>query len=161
MVTIPKIAAEANRRVTVRRFTILALIGSTAVWAQAPAAINPDAYLAHVKYLASPELKGRATGSPELENAASYIASQFQSFGVKPVPGSTYEQAFTTTVGARMGATNRLEAPTAADHRSAPARRLYPLQLFFLRNGFGAGGVRGIRNHRQRISLRRLCGRST
>jgi hypothetical protein len=92
----------------VRRFAIFALAGFTAVWAQAPAAINPDAYLAHVKYLASPELKGRATGSPELEKAANYIASQFQSFGVKPVPGSTYEQAFTTTVGAHMGANNRL-----------------------------------------------------
>ena len=92
-----------------RRIAIAALAGFTAVWAQAPATINPDAYLAHVKYLASPELKGRATGSPELEKAAEYIASQFQSFGVKPVPGSGYEQAFTTTVGAHMGTNNRLE----------------------------------------------------
>ena len=45
-----------------------------AAWAQAPAIFNPDAYLAHIKYLASPELKGRATGSPELETAANYIA---------------------------------------------------------------------------------------
>ena len=97
-----------------RRFAIAALIGFTAVSAQAPATISPDAYLAHVKYLASPELKGRATGSPELEKAASYIASQFQSFGVKPVPGSGYEQAFTTTVGARMGSVNRLEANSVA-----------------------------------------------
>ncbi len=28
--------------------------------------INPDQYLAHIKYLASPELKGRRTGTPEL-----------------------------------------------------------------------------------------------
>ena len=48
--------------------------------------VNPDAYLAHIKYLASPELKGRATGSPELEKAAAYIAGQFQSFGLKPMP---------------------------------------------------------------------------
>src|SRR5689334_14805225 len=72
--------------------------------------IQPDAYLAHVKYLASPELKGRATGSPELETAADYISKQFQSFGLKPVPGSAYEQAFTTTVGAHLGSTNLLEA---------------------------------------------------
>jgi hypothetical protein len=96
----------------VRRFAISALIGLTAVWAQAPATISPDAYLAHVKYLASPELKGRATGSLELETAARYIASQFQSFGVKPVPGGTYLQAFTTTVGSHLGANNRLEANT-------------------------------------------------
>jgi len=97
----------------VRRITLAALAGfSCALWAQAPATISPDAYLAHIKYLASPELKGRATGSPELEKAAGYIASQFQSFGVKPVPGSGYEQAFTTTVGAHLGATNRFEANT-------------------------------------------------
>jgi len=95
----------------VRRITIAALAGlAAAVWAQAPATIDPQAYLAHIKYLASPELKGRATGSPELEKAASYISSQFQSFGLKPVPGSTYLQAFTTTVGSHLGANNRLEA---------------------------------------------------
>ena len=65
-----------------------------------------------MKYLASDALKGRATGSPELETAAGYIASQFQSFGVKPVPGSTYQQAFTTIVGARLGANNRFEVNT-------------------------------------------------
>src|SRR6202051_1861197 len=72
--------------------------------------VNPQTYLDDVRYLASPELKGRATGSPELEKAASYISSQFQSFGVKPVPGSSYEQAFTTTVGAHLGPNNRFEA---------------------------------------------------
>src|SRR6476646_7490878 len=53
--------------------------------ALAGADVNPDAYLAHIQYLASPELKGRATGSPELENAAAYIAGQLQSVGLKPV----------------------------------------------------------------------------
>jgi hypothetical protein len=98
----------------VRRLSIAALAFTLAAWAQAPAVINPDAYLNHIKYLASPELKGRATGSPELETAANYIASQFQAAGVNPVPGSTYEQAFTTTVGARLGANNRLEANTTS-----------------------------------------------
>ena len=94
-----------------RKFGIATLAGfAVALYAQAPAAISPEAYLAHVKYLASPELKGRATGSPELETAAGYIAAQFQSFGLKPPPGGAYQQAFTTTVGARLGAQNRLEA---------------------------------------------------
>ena len=105
-----------------RRFTIAALLGWTAAWAQAPAAINPDAYLAHIKYLASRELKGRATGSPELEKAANYISSQFKSFGVKPVPGNSYEQPFTTTVGAHMGATNRLEVTDGGKTTALPLR---------------------------------------
>jgi len=98
----------------VRRLSIAALAFALAAWAQAPAIINPDAYLAHIKYLASPELKGRATGSPELESAANYIASQFQSFGLKLVPGtSSYQQAFTAVVGASLGPNNRFEANSA------------------------------------------------
>ena len=78
----------------------------------AAADINPDAYLAHVKYLASPELKGRATGSPELEKAADYIAGQFQSFGLKPVDGKSpanvkdYELPFPAELGAKLGPDN-------------------------------------------------------
>ena len=72
-----------------------------------PAAnVNPDTYLAHIKYLASPELKGRATGSPELEKAAAYIAAQFQSFGLKPVSGKSYELAFPAELGAKLGPDN-------------------------------------------------------
>ena len=41
--------------------------------------------MSDVRYLASPELKGRATGSPELEKAARFIEAKFQSFGLKPV----------------------------------------------------------------------------
>jgi len=33
------------------------------------AEIKPDKYLAHIKYLASDELQGRLTGSPELEKS--------------------------------------------------------------------------------------------
>ncbi len=91
-------------------------------WAQAPAAISPDAYLAHVKYLASPELKGRATGSPELETAANYLQNQFKSFGLKPVPGASYEQAFSTTVGSHLGPTNRLEATDGGRTTALPVR---------------------------------------
>ena len=49
--------------------------------------VQPDLYLAHIKYLASPQLKGRATGSPEIEKAAAYIAGQFRSFGLQPLDG--------------------------------------------------------------------------
>jgi hypothetical protein len=76
-------------------------------------------------------LKGRATGSPELETAAAYIAAQFQSFGVKPVPGGTYQQAFTTTVGARMGSSNRFESNSAA----------LPLRTGFIPFSFSSSGT--------------------
>ena len=70
--------------------------------------VDPQTFLDEVKFLASPEMKGRATGSPELENAANYIAGQFQSFGLKPVDGKSFELAFPVTMGATLGTKNRL-----------------------------------------------------
>ncbi len=43
---------------------------------------------AHLRFLASDRLRGRDTGSPELDIAADYIATEFQRWGVKPVPGA-------------------------------------------------------------------------
>jgi hypothetical protein len=49
---------------------------------------------AHLTFLASDEMRGRNTGSPELEIAATYIASNFKQWGIKPAPGTndTYFQ---------------------------------------------------------------------
>jgi aminopeptidase YwaD len=69
--------------------------------------IKPETYLAHIKYLASPELKGRRTGTPELEKAAAYIARQFHSVGLKPVEGS-YMQEFEITARTALGKGSRL-----------------------------------------------------
>lgn len=38
-------------------------------------------------YLASDEMKGRANGSPEMEEAANFIEEKFKEFGLKPLPG--------------------------------------------------------------------------
>ncbi len=38
-------------------------------------------------YLASDEMKGRANGSPEMQEAAEFIAKKFKEFGLKPLPG--------------------------------------------------------------------------
>ncbi len=79
----------------------LALTGLSA------ADIKPDAYLDHVKYLASDPLKGRATGTPQLEKAAKYIAGEFKKAGLEPVGGS-WLQPFPVTVSAKLGSGNRL-----------------------------------------------------
>jgi Zn-dependent M28 family amino/carboxypeptidase len=42
----------------------------------------------HLRFLASDEMRGRDTGSPELEIAAAYIAREFQRWGIKTVPGA-------------------------------------------------------------------------
>src|SRR5512132_1540155 len=94
----------------VRRFApFAALCGGTLLYA-ATAAIDPELYLDDVKYLASPELKGRATGSPELEKAASFISGKFKEFGLKPADGKNYYQAFQVTTSAKPGPGNRLSS---------------------------------------------------
>ena len=70
-------------------------------------AIDSGRYIEDVKFLASPQLRGRATGSAELEKAAAFIAGRFREFGVKPAAGNNYLQAFTVTVGAEPGKGNR------------------------------------------------------
>jgi aminopeptidase YwaD len=70
--------------------------------------IDPQRYLSHIKYLSAPEMRGRATGSPELEKAAEYIAGQFRAIGLTPLDGS-YLQAFPVTTNAKLGRGNRFE----------------------------------------------------
>lgn len=95
-----------------RNFLRIAVLGGLplALVSQTPNAphVDPKTYLADVQYLASPELKGRATGSPELETAGAHIAALFQSFGLKPVDGKNYELAFPAEIGAKLGTQNSL-----------------------------------------------------
>jgi hypothetical protein len=56
----------------------------------AAAAPPPDplaegrAWWAHIRYLASDEMRGRLTGSPEYDRAANYVIDRFKSYGLKP-----------------------------------------------------------------------------
>ena len=70
---------------------------------------DADRYLAHIKFLASPEMKGRASGSPELEKAAKYISDKFRADGLKPLGGS-YLEPFEITTSSKLGRNNRFEA---------------------------------------------------
>lgn len=96
--------------------------------------IDPNRYLEHVKYLASPELEGRGAGTPGLETAAAYIARQFAALGLRPPEGNTYLQPFPVTTNARLGSHNRFEY---ADGKRA--KTLKPREDFIPFN-FSAGG---------------------
>lgn len=74
----------------------------------ADAKVDPSLYLDDVRYLASPALKGRASGSPGLEMAAKYIAGKYREFGLKPVAGNSFLQPFSIVAAARLGPQNRL-----------------------------------------------------
>ena len=99
---------KAEQAAWTSRFTRLsvAVLAIGMVFAQS-AAVDPAAYLDVVKYLASPELRGRESGSPELEKAARFLAGKYRSFGVKPVPGQDYLQQFFVTAPGKLGPGNR------------------------------------------------------
>ena len=98
------------RRVAVALFFSVAVLSlvTLSLAATAPS-LDAERYLAHIRYLASPEMKGRASGSPELEKAAKYIADKFHADGLRTVGGS-YLEPFEVTTSSKLGKGNRLES---------------------------------------------------
>jgi hypothetical protein len=89
----------------------LAAAATSALLASTPASLNPERYRNDVRALAAPEMKGRATGTPQLEKAARYLAAGFKKAGIPPAPGAPgYLQRFSVTVNAELGRNNLLEA---------------------------------------------------
>src|SRR6202166_3484636 len=72
------------------------------------AELSPTEYIGYVKYLASDDMRGRETGSPDLEKAAAYIRDQLRSMHLKPLSGDSYYQDFEVTTSARLGAQNQV-----------------------------------------------------
>lgn len=52
----------------------------------------------HIHKLASDNMKGRGTGSKELDKAARYIQRHFKKYGLRPMGTQGYRQAFTARV---------------------------------------------------------------
>jgi aminopeptidase YwaD len=103
--------------------------------------VEAQRYTEHIKYLASPELKGRGAGTPGLETAAKYIAAQFANYGLKPAgEGNTYFQQFTVTTGAKPGAGNRLVSHAGGGAQTLELRKDY-IPLSFSSNGEAAAGL--------------------
>jgi hypothetical protein len=59
------------------------------------ATFRPDPIRAHMKFLASDLLEGRATGTRGYQLAAEYVASQFEASGVEPGANGSYLQPIT------------------------------------------------------------------
>ena len=75
-------------------------------WTRALSAVE---YFKHVRFLASDDLKGRGNGTPELQRASEYIASQFRSLGLNPAGDKgTFFENFQITTGTAYGHRNTL-----------------------------------------------------
>ncbi len=73
---------------------LLLLVAMPTAYSQAPDKHSIDQIItlsqseSHLRFLASDELRGRDTGSPEINIAARYIAESFRKSGLKPLPGA-------------------------------------------------------------------------
>lgn len=113
-----------------RRFALLIAIPVAVAAGLFAATISSTEYLNIIKFLASPEMRGRATGSPELEKAAAYIRDQFRSMNLKPLDGDSYYQNFSVTTSARLGKNNELTFSTGAAPQSLEIQQDFiPLNL--------------------------------
>jgi hypothetical protein len=101
-----------------RGITVLGLAGAFVLWAAPAAKVHVSAVHLRddIRFLSAPEMGGRGAGSEGLSKAARYIADAFSRGGIPPVPGTTYLQTFTITVGARDGGGNRLECDGSGTH---------------------------------------------
>jgi peptidase M28-like protein len=111
-----------------RRVLLLLLLLAPALTAATPA-IDAERLIGHIQFLASDELKGRASGSPELERAADYIAQQFKEIGLAPGGNNgTWFEPFELVAGLAAGEGNSLVVSDKAQSiRFTLASSYYPL----------------------------------
>jgi len=60
-----------------------------------PNQINSNDLEAYVSFLASPSMKGRSNGEPELDITVNYLATQARLLGLKPANGNSFLQPYT------------------------------------------------------------------
>jgi hypothetical protein len=63
----------------------------------------------HINYLASDQLEGRMTGTPELYKAAEFLKKEFESYGLKPLFNGSYFQEFPFMEKLELSSENILE----------------------------------------------------
>ena len=113
-----------------RRVFLLVLLLAPALTAATPA-IDAERLIGHIQFLASDDLKGRASGSPELERAADYIAQQFKDIGLAPGgENGTWFEPFELVAGLTVGDGNSLVVSDKAQSiRFTLGSSYYPLSL--------------------------------
>lgn len=77
------------------RYVLLMLLFA---FSAAKAQVSEKKLKKHIYYLAADNMKGRQTGSQEVEKAASYIERQFKKYGLKPMGQDGFRQHFEATI---------------------------------------------------------------
>ena len=87
IISIGLLACNATKKVTTSK-----ALTTDADQKIAASTISMNKIKAHIHYLASDEMKGRDTPSPELDIAARYLSTSLMRYGVKPAKGDDYFQ---------------------------------------------------------------------
>jgi Zn-dependent M28 family amino/carboxypeptidase len=88
---------------------LLSLATAAAVIAAAPPPDEGGRWWTHVQALASDEMRGRETGSPEHRKAAEYVAAQFRAAGLEPAGTDGFFQPVAFRVRRYVETESRLE----------------------------------------------------
>lgn len=73
-------------------FTVAIQVNAQTEAEKTTATVSKSNIEGHIYFLASDELKGRETGTPEIDIAASYLANSFRRYNVKPANKGSYYQ---------------------------------------------------------------------
>jgi hypothetical protein len=119
--------------------------------------IDPDQYLAHVRFLASDDLAGRGNGTTGIARAAAYLSAEFKKARLEPGGDvGTYLQSFDLTGRDDVAAAITVSSPggdtsfrlgmqfyplSASEDRETPGRRRGPLPVVFAGFGISAPGL--------------------
>lgn len=114
-----------------RTLLSLALLLAAFVHIGAQTATTPESQrlLQDVKYLASPELAGRAPGTDGNNKAAEYIEQQFKAAGLQPIAGQQFKQPFTLTTGVKLGAQNNVMFDVLVERPGVPLDQTKPTKI--------------------------------
>ena len=112
-------------------FLCVLLLASSNAWSQKSVSgvstINASDLESHLAFLASPLLKGRLNGTPELDIAAGYIAAQAKKTGLKPVSGNSYYSPYTVIKKSFDAEKTFIEVKTAGGEPAVVKEPMYQL----------------------------------
>ncbi len=103
-------------RVGISILAMAAALSAVTASAQTPWQVRADSVRAHESFLASDALRGRGSATPDEGVAAVYVASEFESYGLKPPPGmDSYLQTATVVTPKPSGHARLTVGDTASD----------------------------------------------
>ncbi|HSF23299.1 MAG TPA: M20/M25/M40 family metallo-hydrolase [Blastocatellia bacterium] len=79
--------------------------------------VSGERIVRHIQFLASDKLQGRRTGTPAADEAAAYIAKEFQSYGLEPASTAGFLETFDFVAGCKLGAQNRFRVQDSTGAR--------------------------------------------